>query len=198
MALAEGFGWSGGFSCFRSSACACSSCDRNLQRHSRLSWWEHRLKQFLTAGLTAHSSAPAAQGHFQGLLARAPRLKETPPRHSKPEHGVFPTPCCCISPGGSPDSNSMLSPLLLPVYSFCPHSLKCPALSQQHWIIHAHCMWEAREHHIIIFVTVQISSSGRAPWLCSPTLTATLGAEPHYRGSLPLLDTGLSPDLHSS
>ena len=136
--------------------------------------------------------------HFQGLLARAPWLKETPPRHSKPEHGVSSTPCCYISPGGSPDSNSMLSPLLLPVYSFCPHSLKCPALSQQHWIIHAHCMWEAREHHIIIFVTVQISSSGRAPWLCSPTLTATLGAEPHYRGSLPLLDTGLSPDLHSS
>ena len=110
-------------------------------------------------------------------MARAPRLKESPPRHSKPEHDVSPTPCHSVSPGGSPESNSLLLLLLHLAYFFCPHSLRCPAPSQHRRIIRVHCTWEAREHHNIIFVTVQVSSRGRAAWLCSLTLIATLGAE---------------------
>ena len=75
--------------------------------------------------------------------------------------------------------------------------MRCPAPSQHHRIIHAHCTWEAREHHNIIFVTVQVSSSGRAAWPRSPTLIATPGTEPLFQGLFDL-DTGLSPDLHSS
>lgn len=115
--------------------------------------------------------------HFQGLLARAPRLKETPPRHSKPEHGVSSTPCHSVSPGGSPESNSLIFLLLHLAYSFSSHTLRCPAPTQHRRIIHVHCTWEAREHHNIILVTVQVSSRGRAVLThthCHPGSRATI------------------------
>ena len=90
---------------------------------------------------------------------------------------MSPTPCHSVSPGGSPESNSLIFLLLHLAYSFSSHTLRCPAPTQHRRIIHVHCTWEAREHHNIIFVTVQVSSRSRAAWLCSLTLIATLGAE---------------------